>query len=48
MGLKSINGTYLKDEWKEAANTFLGTTISGYPNSQYSVHESVNCRLTSG
>ncbi|SMQ51617.1 unnamed protein product [Zymoseptoria tritici ST99CH_3D7] len=32
MGLKSINGTYLKDEWKAAANTFLGTTISGYPN----------------
>ena len=32
MGLKSINGTNLKDEWKEAANTFLGTTISGYPN----------------
>ncbi|KAF2213457.1 hypothetical protein CERZMDRAFT_58188 [Cercospora zeae-maydis SCOH1-5] len=32
MGLKSINGTYLKDEWKEGANTFLGTTISGYPN----------------
>lgn len=32
MGLKSINGTTLKDEWKSAANTFLGTTISGYPN----------------
>ncbi|KAK3680349.1 hypothetical protein LTR37_021309 [Vermiconidia calcicola] len=32
MGLKSINGTYLSDEWKAAANTFLGTTISGYPN----------------
>lgn len=32
MGLKSINGTYLKDEWKSAANTYLGTTISGYPN----------------
>ena len=32
MGLKSINGTYLQDEWKAAANTFLGTTISGYPN----------------
>ena len=32
MGLKSINGTYLKDEWKAAANTYLGTTISGYPN----------------
>lgn len=29
MGLKSINGTYLKDEWKSAANTYLGTTISG-------------------
>jgi hypothetical protein len=32
MGLKSINGTYLKDEWKASANTYLGTTISGYPN----------------
>ncbi|KAF2173626.1 hypothetical protein M409DRAFT_15904 [Zasmidium cellare ATCC 36951] len=32
MGLKSIHGTYLKDEWKHAANTYLGTTISGYPN----------------
>jgi len=32
MGLKSINGTTLKDEWKHAANTYLGTTISGYPN----------------
>ena len=32
MGLKSINGTYLQDEWKSAANTYLGTTISGYPN----------------
>lgn len=32
MGLKSINGTYLADEWKDGANTYLGTTISGYPN----------------
>jgi hypothetical protein len=32
MGLKSIHGTYLKDEWKASANTYLGTTISGYPN----------------
>ncbi|KIW37066.1 uncharacterized protein PV06_10695 [Exophiala oligosperma] len=32
MGLKSINGTTLKDEWKKAAYTYLGTTISGYPN----------------
>ncbi|EME81076.1 uncharacterized protein MYCFIDRAFT_27132 [Pseudocercospora fijiensis CIRAD86] len=32
MGLKSINGTYLSDEWKDGANTYLGTTISGYPN----------------
>lgn len=29
MGLKSMHGTYLKDEWKAAANTYLGTTISG-------------------
>ena len=26
MGLKSINGTYLQDEWKAAANTYLGKT----------------------
>lgn len=32
MGLKSINGTYLADEWKASANTYLGTTVSGYPN----------------
>ncbi|KAL6242315.1 hypothetical protein RBB50_010863 [Rhinocladiella similis] len=32
MGLKSIHGTTLKDEWKKAAYTYLGTTISGYPN----------------
>jgi hypothetical protein len=32
MGLKSINGTYLQDEWKQGANTYLGTTIAGYPN----------------
>jgi cation diffusion facilitator CzcD-associated flavoprotein CzcO len=32
MGLKSINGTYLQDEWKDGAHTYLGTTISGYPN----------------
>jgi len=32
MGLTSIHGTTLKDEWKKAAYTYLGTTISGYPN----------------
>jgi len=32
MGIKSVNGTMLKDEWKASANTYLGTTISGYPN----------------
>lgn len=32
MGLKSINGTTLEDEWRQGANTYLGTTISGYPN----------------
>lgn len=32
MGLRSIHGTYLKDEWKASANTYLGITISGYPN----------------
>ncbi|KAL2011491.1 hypothetical protein VTN00DRAFT_4209 [Thermoascus crustaceus] len=32
MGLRSIHGTTLKDEWKAAAYTYLGTTVSGYPN----------------
>ncbi|KAF2234295.1 FAD/NAD(P)-binding domain-containing protein [Viridothelium virens] len=32
MGLKSVKGTYLQDEWKKAAHTYLGTTVSGYPN----------------
>jgi cation diffusion facilitator CzcD-associated flavoprotein CzcO len=32
MGLKSIHGTDLKDEWKHGISTFLGTTVSGYPN----------------
>jgi cation diffusion facilitator CzcD-associated flavoprotein CzcO len=32
MGLRSIRGTTLKDEWKKAAYTYLGTTVSGYPN----------------
>lgn len=32
MGLKSVKGTALQDEWKAAAHTYLGTTVSGYPN----------------
>ncbi|KAK0113653.1 hypothetical protein ONS95_013899 [Cadophora gregata] len=32
MGLKSVHGTYLNDEWKSSANTYLGITISRYPN----------------
>jgi len=32
MGLRNINGASLGDEWKKAAYTYLGTTISGYPN----------------
>lgn len=32
MGLRSIHGTTLQDEWKSAANTYLGVTVSGYPN----------------
>ncbi|KAI9697115.1 MAG: hypothetical protein M1820_007930 [Bogoriella megaspora] len=31
-GIQSVQGTTLKDEWKDAAQTYLGTTISGYPN----------------
>lgn len=32
MGLKSINSTDLASEWKTSANTYLGITVSGYPN----------------
>jgi len=32
MGLKSIDDTILEDEWKAAANTYLGITVRGYPN----------------
>ncbi|KAI0525528.1 hypothetical protein F5B22DRAFT_633621 [Xylaria bambusicola] len=32
LGLKSINGTNLEDEWKDGANTYLGLTVGGYPN----------------
>ncbi|KAJ5232365.1 flavoprotein [Penicillium chermesinum] len=32
MGLRSIHGTRLEDEWKHGAYTYLGTTVSGYPN----------------
>lgn len=32
MGLESIHNTFLKDEWASSANTYLGTTVSGYPN----------------
>ena len=32
MGLKSIHGTTLRDEWEKGAYTYLGTTIAGYPN----------------
>ncbi|KAJ5387744.1 Steroid monooxygenase (CpmA) [Penicillium cosmopolitanum] len=32
MGLRSIYGTALEDEWKAGAYTYLGTTVRGYPN----------------
>lgn len=32
MGLKSIDSRELSAEWKVAANTYLGTTVAGYPN----------------
>lgn len=32
LGLRSINGTELEHEWAAGANTYLGTTVSGYPN----------------
>ncbi|KAJ2904426.1 HK97 family phage prohead protease [Zalerion maritima] len=32
MGLRNVQGASLRDEWKAQANTYLGVTISGYPN----------------
>lgn len=32
LGLESINNTKLEEEWVTGANTYLGTSVSGYPN----------------
>lgn len=32
LGLKSINGAELENEWISRAKTYLGIMISGYPN----------------
>lgn len=32
LGLKSIDGAELEKEWNTGINTYLGTTVSGYPN----------------
>lgn len=32
MGLHNVKGVTLKDQWKKAAQTYLGTTVAGYPN----------------
>lgn len=32
LGLESINSTKLEEEWVKGANTYLGTTVGGYPN----------------
>ncbi|TKA75117.1 hypothetical protein B0A55_05024 [Friedmanniomyces simplex] len=32
MGLHSLNGETLEAQWKKSAITYLGTTVSGYPN----------------
>ena len=32
LGLKSIDGAELEKEWTTGAKTYLGTTVSGYPN----------------
>lgn len=32
LGLESINNTKLQEEWAPGAKTYLGTTVSGYPN----------------
>ena len=32
MGLRNTEGVTLDEQWKKAAYTYLGTTVSGYPN----------------
>ncbi|KAM9883790.1 steroid monooxygenase [Verticillium dahliae] len=32
LGLESIDGNKLQEEWVSGAKTYLGTTVSGYPN----------------
>ena len=32
LGLESINKTKLQEEWTMGAQTYLGTSVSGYPN----------------
>lgn len=32
LGLESIHQTKLQDEWTAGAQTYLGTSVSGYPN----------------
>ncbi|KAJ6439320.1 steroid monooxygenase (CpmA) [Purpureocillium lavendulum] len=32
LGLESIHGTALSDEWRPGATTYLGLTVPGYPN----------------
>ncbi|KAL4936430.1 hypothetical protein BDV06DRAFT_233420 [Aspergillus oleicola] len=32
MGLRSVHGTTLKDDWKDSVKSYLGLAISGYPN----------------
>ncbi|KAK8067402.1 cyclopentanone monooxygenase [Apiospora hydei] len=32
LGLESINKTKLEEEWSTGAQTYLGTSVSGYPN----------------
>ncbi|TPX14526.1 uncharacterized protein E0L32_005218 [Thyridium curvatum] len=32
LGLKSLNNTALQEEWTSGATTYLGLTVSGYPN----------------
>ncbi|RAK96964.1 flavin-containing monooxygenase [Aspergillus ibericus CBS 121593] len=40
LGLRNTEGKSLEEEWKDSAKTYLGLTISGYPNMfvMYGVH----------
>ncbi|OJZ81076.1 hypothetical protein ASPFODRAFT_146628 [Aspergillus luchuensis CBS 106.47] len=48
LGLRSTNGTYLKDEWAATVHTYLGLTIHGYPNLFFTYGPQATTALSNG